>query len=113
MQKVHFYPLIGLLAIGNALADQETTVPGQQWIVAHRTSKPVVIDGILEAAEWAAAVPVHVDAVKPTTAPGVVPTNVAPGLTPPDNQDDLSFTIRTMYDDDNLYVAVTVADDVL
>jgi len=32
---------------------------------------------------------------------------------PPDNQDDSSFTVRTLYDDANLYVAITVADDLL
>ncbi|MHC1765233.1 MAG: sugar-binding protein [Verrucomicrobiia bacterium] len=109
MHRIHILPLVLLLATGSALAKQETSVPGQQWIVAHRTQKPVVIDGILGAAEWAAAIPIHVDAVKPTTAPGVIPSY----LSPPDNQDDLSFAVRAMYDDDNLYVAVRVADDIL
>jgi hypothetical protein len=98
-----------LLAAGNTFADRETTVPGQQMIVARRTFQPIVLDGVLGPAEWRAAIPVQVNAVKPHTAPGVVPDI----LTPPDNQDDLSFVLRTMYDNDNLYVAVTVADDTL
>ncbi len=115
MKRAYLYAGILLLAVGGAFADQPTTVPGQQTIVAHRARQSVVLDGFLGAAEWAAAVPVHVDAVKPVTAPGVVPDLpvALPFLTPPDNQDDSSFTIRAIYDDDNLYVAVTVADDIL
>jgi len=46
---------------------------------------------------------------KPATAPGLVPD----WILPPDNQDDLSYTIYAMYDDENLYIAVDVADDIL
>lgn len=103
------------LVAGGAVADQQTPVAGQQTLIARRVPGPVVPDGVLGPAEWSAAVPVHVNAVKPRTAPGVVPylPDALPSLVPPDNQDDSSFTIRALYDDQNLYVAVTVADDVL
>lgn len=114
MHRINIYPIVLLLAASNALADPETAVPGQQMMVARPTHRPVVVDGVLGAAEWAAAIPVHVNAVKPATAPGVVPNLLELiGLGQPDNPDDSSFTIRTMYDDNNLYVAVTVADDIL
>jgi len=103
-----------LLAVVNAFADQQTPMPGQQIMVACRTNKPVVLDGVLGPAEWSAAIPVHVNAVKPGTAPGVIPhVPEFPYVVRPDNPDDLSFTIRAMYDNNNLYVAVEVADDVL
>jgi hypothetical protein len=47
-------------------------------------------------------------------APGLVPWQALPfAINPPDNQDDSSFTIRAMYDDTYLYIAVDVADDKL
>lgn len=100
---------------GGVWADQQTPLAGQQTLIAHRARGPVVTDGVLGPAEWSAAVPVHVNAVKPRTAPGVVPClpDDLPYLVPPDNQDDSSFTLRALYDDQNLYVAVTVADDLL
>lgn len=102
-----------LLVVGSAFADQQTLIAGQQTMVARRTHTPVVIDGELNPAEWAAAIPVHVDAVKPTAAPGLVPMVMSMPLNPPRNQDDCSYTIRAMYDDNYLYVAVDVADDII
>lgn len=104
-----------LLAAMGALAQPQTTVPGQQVMIARPAPHAVVVDGVLGAAEWSAAIPIHVTAVKPTTAPGVVPflPELLPNLVPPDNQDDSSFTVRTLYDDQYLYVAVKVADDLL
>jgi len=83
-------------------------------MTARRTNKPPVIDGVFSPREWSAAIPVHVDAIKPDMAPGLVPWQGLPSaLNPPDNQDDSSFTVRAMYDDTYLYVAVDVADDII
>jgi len=98
----------------NVFADKQTSVAGKQLMIARYTNRPVVIDGVFAPGEWSAAIPVHVKANKPATAPGLVPKLPDfPVLVPPDNQDDSSFTIYTMYDDDNLYVAVDVADDII
>jgi len=43
----------------------------------------------------------------------VVPNIGLPFLLPPDSPDDSSFTIYTLYDDNNLYVAVDVTDDIV
>ncbi len=88
---------------------QQPAAAGTQTMVARYTRNPVTIDGVLGAAEWSAAIPVHVKANKPGGPPGVVPLLI----TPPRNQDDSSFTIHAMYDRDNLYVAVDVSDDIL
>ena len=107
------YGVAILLFAGVAVrADKQTTEAGKQRMIARRTTKPVVIDGVFSPGEWSAAIPVHVDSVKPDAAPGLVPWQGQPfALNPPDNQNDSSFTIYTMYDDNNLYVAVDVADD--
>lgn len=96
-----------LLAGSGVRAEKQTVDAGQQKISARRTTRPVVIDGAFSPAEWSAAIPTHVNAVKPDLAPGLVPR----GLSVSDNQDDSSFTIYAMYDDNNLYIAVDVADD--
>lgn len=88
-------------------ADQQTTEAGKQRMTAHRTTRPVLIDGTFGPGEWSAAIPIHVDAVKPAEAPGLVPYFI----NPPVNQNDSSFTIYAMYDENYLYVAVDVADD--
>jgi len=98
-----------LLAGPGVRSAQETTEAGSQKITARRTTKPVVIDGVFSPGEWSAAIPTHVDAVKPFTAPGLIPTAYGGG--PPKNQDDSSYKLYTMYDEDNLYIAVDVADD--
>lgn len=109
------YSVAILLLAGPAIrADKQTTEAGQQLMTARRTTKPVVIDGVFGSREWSAAIPVHVSAIKPDMAPGLVPWQGLPFvLNPPDNQDDSSFTIRAMYDDTYLYVAVDVADDII
>ena len=55
--------------------------------------------------EWRDAKAVYVDGATPTTAPGIVPNIGLPFLFPPDSPADSSFTIYTLYDDNNLYVA--------
>jgi len=112
MKRVCYCIAILLLTGAGVRADQQTTEAGKQVMTARRTTKPVVIDGVFSPGEWSAAIPVHVNAVKPDSAPGLVPWQGLPyALNPPDNQDDSSFTIYAMYDDDYLYVAVEVADN--
>src|SRR6185295_14192294 len=101
MKRVYYCLSILLLAGAGVRADQQTTEAGKQVITARRTTKSVVIDGVFSPGEWSAAIPLHVDTVKPASAPGLVPWQGLPfALNPPDNQDDSSFTIYAMYDDD-------------
>jgi Carbohydrate family 9 binding domain-like len=102
--------LIGL-SVG-AFGSGETRIPGKQLMVARFTTKPPTIDGVFSVGEWKAANSIHVDGSTPATAPGVVPNLPdLPVLVPPDSPADSSFTIYTLYDNDNLYVAVDVIDD--
>lgn len=112
MKHICYCSIILLLASPGIRADQQTPEAAKQAITAVRTKQPIVIDGVFGAGEWKTAIPVHVDAIRPGEAPGIIPWVGLPGgLNPPDNQDDSSFTIRAMYDDNYLYVAVDVADD--
>jgi len=106
--------VLGVFAVycSSALA-QETKIAGKQFMVARYTNKPPVIDGVFSPQEWHRAIPVHVDGSTPATAPGVVPNIGLPFLFPPDSPADSSFTIYTLYDDNNLYVAVDVRDDIV
>jgi hypothetical protein len=97
-----------MLPVSAGLAKQPSPESGKQMMTARWTDKAPQIDGIMGPGEWSAAIPVHVNFVKPT-APGVVSL----GSQTPTNPDDLSFTVYTMYDASKLYVAVWVADDVL
>jgi hypothetical protein len=106
-------PLVVLSS--HALAAQETRIPGKQIMVAKYTKKPPIIDGVFSPGEWHAAIPVYVvDSTTPATAPGVVP-NIPqlPYLFPPDSPADSSFRIYTLYDDNNLYIAVDVIDAIV
>jgi hypothetical protein len=106
--------VLGLFVVhcSSALAE-ETKIPGKQFMVARYTNAPPVIDGVFSQQEWHRAIPVHVDGSTPATAPGVVPSIGLPFLFPPDSPADSSFTIYTLYDDNNLYVAVDVRDDIV
>jgi hypothetical protein len=109
MKSLYYGVAILVLTGLGVQADQQTTQSGKQRMTVRRTTKPVVIDGAFSPGEWSAAIPVHVDAVKPGQAPGLVPFFI----NPPQNQDDLSYKVDAMYDDDYLYIAVDVADDVI
>jgi hypothetical protein len=103
---------------GSALAQGESPasiLPGRQIMVANYTSTPPVIDGVFSPEEWRGARPVYVaGSVHPASAPGVVPNDPSlPFLFPPDSPQDSSFTIYTLYDANNLYVAVDVLDDII
>jgi len=105
-----------VVASTSALAQQgaaETAIPGKQFMVATYTSTPPVIDGVFSPNEWKGALPIHVNGNTPATAPGVVPNIGLPYLFPPDSPQDSRFTIYALYDDNNLYVAVDVVDDIV
>jgi hypothetical protein len=112
MKSLYYGVAILILAGLEVQADQQTTEAGKQRLTARRTTKPVVIDGAFSPGEWSAAIPVHVDAINPGEAPGLVPwQGLAYAINPPNNQDDSSFTIYATYDDNNLYIAVDVVED--
>jgi len=103
---------------GSALADEETPasiLPGRQIMVARYTNTPPVIDGVFSPEEWGGALPVYVaGSLHPATPPGVVPNIPGlPYLFAPDSPQDSSFTIYTLYDANNLYVAVDVLDKII
>jgi cellulose/xylan binding protein with CBM9 domain len=98
-----------VLSVAGLVAGPLSALAGTQTLKARFTERAVVIDGVLEPAEWSRAIPVHVTASGSGSPPGLVPSWVSP----PDNQDDSSFKISALYDADNLYVAVQVADDIL
>lgn len=111
--------LLALLGVvsSNTVAEegtQQTSIPGKQFMVARYTSTPPVIDGVFSPGEWQGAIPVYVDGSTPATAPGVVPNIPGlPFLFPPDSPASSSFTIYTLYDDNNLYIAVDVNDNIV
>ena len=106
-----------LLLSGGAVSQSspQNRIAGKQFMVARYTKTPPVIDGVFSPGEWAAAIPVFVKgSSSPATPPGVVPNIPSlPYLFPPDNPADSSFTVYTLYDDSNLYVAVDVKDDII
>ena len=85
-----------LLSVAGLLAGPPSALAGTQTLKARFTERAVVIDGVLEPAEWSRAIPVHVTASGSGSPPGLVPWFVSP----PDNQDDSSFKINAMYDAD-------------
>lgn len=105
--------LLSSAAISQSSA--QNRIAGKQLMIARYTKTPPVIDGVFSLAEWGGALPVYVaGSLHPSTPPGVVPK--VPGLPylfPPDSPADSSFTIYTLYDDNNLYVAVDVTDDII
>jgi len=108
--------VVGTLVLSTSALAQEkgkNRIPGKQFMVARYTNTPPVIDGVFSPGEWHRAVPVYVDGSTPATAPGVVPNIGLPYLFPPDSPADSSFTIYALYDDNNLYVAVDVTDDIV
>ena len=108
---VLFAILVAVLCLSAnvAFGKKPSSEPGKQTITARWTDTPADADGVIGPGEYSAAIPVHVKFNKPTTAPGIVPD----WMSPPDNQDDLSYTIYAMYDENSLYIAVDVADDII
>ena len=105
--------LLSSSAISQAPPPQ-SRIAGKQLMIARYTKTPPVIDGVFSQAEWAGAIPVFVEgSSSPGTPPGVVPNIGLPYLFPPDSPADSSFTVYTLYDDSNLYVAVDVTDDII
>ena len=99
------------VSVNVAFGKKPSSEPGQQMITARWTDTAPGIDGAIGPGEYSAAIPLHVTFVQPTY-PGVVPDLGTEYEWPwPENPDDLSYTIYAMYDEDNLYIAVDVADD--
>ena len=110
--------VVGTLLLSTGAVSQsspQNRIAGKQFMVARYTKAPPVIDGVFSPGEWAAAIPVFVEgSSSPAIPPGVVPNIPSlPYLFPPDNPADSSFTVYTLYDDSNLYVAVDVKDDII
>lgn len=103
-----------VLCVANMVSgDKPATEPGQQEMVARYTDAAPVIDGVMGPGEYSAAIPVHVKFNQYDMWPGVI-TGLGETLQYDlPNQDDLSFTIYTLYDDEYLYVTVDVADDAI
>ncbi len=78
---------------------------GSQLIDAPYTYAAPTIDGELSAGEWDSAESNTVDYINLGVA-----GNGGPGAS--DGPDDASFTFSVMYDDDFLYIAVAVTDDI-
>ena len=92
----------------------QSRIAGKQFMVARYTKTPPVIDGVFSLTEWGRALSVYVEGSStPAIPPGVVPNIGLPYLFPPDSPADSSFTIYSLYDDNNLYVAVDVTDDII
>ena len=105
--------LLSNSAISQSVSPQ-SRIPGKQLMIARYTKTPPVIDGVFSLSEWGAAIPVYVEGTSsPATPPGVVPNIGLPYLFPPDSPADSSFRIYTLYDNNNLYVAVDVTDDIV
>src|SRR5215831_10934332 len=107
-----------ILVVSSAAIAQSTSpqsrIAGKQFMVARYTHTPPVIDGVFSPGEWRHAIPVYVEGSShPATPPGVVPSIGLPYLFPPDSPADSSFKIYALYDDNNLYVAVDVTDDII
>jgi hypothetical protein len=110
--------VVGTFVLLSSAYSQSTApnnrIAGKQFMVARYTKTPPVIDGVFSLAEWGRAVPVYVEGTSsPATPPGVVPNIGLPYLFPPDSPADSSFKIYALYDDNNLYVAVDVTDDII
>lgn len=106
-----------LLLFSRSAASQsppQNRIAGKQLMTARYTKTAPVIDGVFSPGEWGGASPVFVEgSSSPDIPPGVVPSIGLPYLFPPDSPVDSSFTVYTLYDDSNLYVAVDVRDDII
>jgi hypothetical protein len=104
----------GCLLAGASQATQPTGEPGLQAAVARWTDTAPVVDGDLAPGEYGGAIPLQVTFEDVTTYPGVIPGfGASPAYVPPSSPDDLSFQVSVLYDADNLYVCVEVADDLV
>jgi len=83
---------------------QKIDTDGSQLIEAPFTHVPPLIDGILSPGEWSRSESNTVDFMNLGVA--------GPGPATVDDTEDLSYTFSVMYDDQFLYIAVSVKDDV-
>jgi len=96
-------PADGLFPPG--VARQPTEEAGQQKIIARWTDSEPALDGVKGPGEWSAAIPFPVTFAQPDRTPGLERI-----FSVPENPNDLSYTIYAMYDAENLYLALDVAD---
>lgn len=119
LSRVTRWLVVGTLVFLSSSAISQSVSPrnriaGKQFMAARYTNVPPVIDGVFSLSEWGRAIPVNVEGTSsPATPPGVVPNIGFPYLLPPDSAADSSFTIYALYDNNNLYVAVDVTDDIV
>jgi hypothetical protein len=121
--KMKRYP-IGFIALAVLIGPLLRGVPGKnsatedkQVIAARCTRSAPVIDGVMMPGEWRDAVPVRVYFEQPFAEPGVIPLDRKgdgiPLYPPPENRDDLSFSVYALYDEENLYILVDVTDQIV
>jgi hypothetical protein len=112
MTRIAFLAICVALAVLPAVsASGQGQMLGDKPVATARyTTTPPTVDGQMGADEWSAAIVEHVDFDSPTVPPGIILPDFLPA---PESQADLSFDIRALYDDDNLYVAIAVADDIV
>src|SRR5438552_9230464 len=102
--------LLTLTIIGSR-ADR-ATFDDTKTQIALPLSKAPVIDGVIDTAEWerASTWRITADANAPD---GIRGGAIGDAGTPPVDNNDLSFQVFAGYDNDNLYIAVRVTDDVI
>ena len=102
-----------LLSSAAAAYADRATLDDTKTQIALRLDSPPVIDGVIEAAEWARASTWRIT-VDPNASDGIRGGAIGDGAAnPPVDNNDLSFQVYVGYDDDNLYIAVRVTDDVI
>lgn len=105
--------LVILVLVLTGLGTVAFSQPGQQVYIAYPVDDdPPVIDGVLDKGEYKDGMPLRVTFNDPTNPPGIIP--YYPWWLPaPYNRVDLSYEFYAVYDEDNLYIAVDVMDDIV
>jgi hypothetical protein len=104
---------LALLTLTTTLGHSDRgTLDDTKTQIALRLPTPPVIDGVIDAAEWerASSWTIRVDS---NAADGVRGGSTGDRANLPADNDDLSYQVFVSYDNENLYVAVRVKDDVL
>ncbi|MBT6630985.1 MAG: hypothetical protein HOB49_28470 [Gemmatimonadetes bacterium] len=94
---------------GNQLNKKPSAEPGTQAHVARWTRSAPTVDGELSPGEYSAAVPLHLTFNQRDRSSGILPGEQMADSKPI----DLSYRVLITYDEDNLYIAFDVTDDVL
>ncbi len=106
--------LLALLALGVPVSHADrTTFEDTKTQVAPLLDKAPVIDGVIDPTEWQRASTWKIT-VDPTLSDGIRGGALGDGAAnPPVDNNDLSFQVYAGYDQNNLYVAVRVTDDII